>query len=104
MSLQVFSTNFVRRVCIYIYIYKILRRIQQDIIINVRRSSCKVPLILVRFQWNLNFYGRLSKNTQISNIMEIRPMGAESGGRTDRHGVVPFHSFANAPDSYEEWL
>ena len=49
MSLQVFSTNFVRRVCIYIYIYKILRRIQQDIIINVRRCSCEVSVIFVRF-------------------------------------------------------
>ena len=29
--------------------YLILRRIEQDIIINVRRSSCKVLIILVRF-------------------------------------------------------
>ena len=37
-----FSTNFSE-------IFLILRRIQQDIFISVRRSSCKVPVILLRF-------------------------------------------------------
>jgi hypothetical protein len=36
----------------------ILRIIQRDIVINVKKSSCKVPLILARFKWNLNFLAR----------------------------------------------
>ena len=37
-SIQIFSEAFI-----------ILRRNERDIIINVRRSSCKVPVTLVRF-------------------------------------------------------
>jgi hypothetical protein len=76
-------------------IHTILRRIQQDIIINVHRPLCKIPFIFIRCQWNLNSHNRFSKNTQISNIMEIRSTGAESGGRTDRHGASdsPFSQF-----------
>jgi len=67
--------------------FLILRRIQRDIIINVHRPSCKVPVILVRFSWNLNFVGRCSKNTQIWNFMKILPVGAKlfhADGRTRR--------------------
>jgi hypothetical protein len=56
------------------------------------RSSCKVPVILVRFEWKLNFLDRFSKNTQMSNLMKIRRVGAElfhadgqTDGQTDRH-------------------
>jgi hypothetical protein len=34
--------------------FLIIKRIQLDIIIKVHRSSCKVPVILVRVSWNLN--------------------------------------------------
>jgi hypothetical protein len=57
-----------------------LRGIQRDIIINVRRCSCKVSYhILVTFQWGLNFLN--------SGCMEIRAAGVEffhADGRTDR--------------------
>ena len=55
----------------------ILRRILWEIIVNVHRSSCKLPVILVRFQSNMNFLNRFSKNTQISNFTKIHPGGAE---------------------------
>jgi len=43
-------------------IFLILGRIQEDIIINVHRSSCKVHVILVKFLSNLNFLCRFSRS------------------------------------------
>jgi hypothetical protein len=52
--------------------FLITGRISLDIIINVHRSSCKVPVISVRFWLNLDFLVRFSKNTQISHLMKIQ--------------------------------
>jgi len=57
--------------------FLILRRTERDMIRNVYRSSCKVPVILVRFEWNLDFIDRGSKNTQIFNFVKFLPVGAE---------------------------
>jgi hypothetical protein len=54
-SLEIFSETFV-----------ILRRNERDIIVNLQRPSCKVPVILVRFKRNLISLDRLLKNTQTS--------------------------------------
>jgi hypothetical protein len=64
---------------------------------NVYLSSCKVPVILVRFYRNLNYLGKFSKNTQILNFMKIR-----CSIRTDRRIdvtklIVVFRNFANVP-------
>ena len=84
--------------------FSLLRKIQRVIIKNVHSSSCKVPFLFVRFQWNINFLGRFSKNSQISNFMQFRPVGGElflADRHTDRQAdmmilVVAFRKFANA--------
>ena len=65
----IFWTTFVRNI-------SYLKPIQLDITINVHRSSCNRPLILVRFLSNPNFPHRFSKNTQISNYVQISPEAA----------------------------
>ena len=71
-------------------------------IINVYRSSCKVSVILVRFQLNIIFSTEFRQNPQISNFKKIPPVGAElfhanrqTGGRTDiKKVIVAFRNFA----------
>jgi hypothetical protein len=55
----------------------LILRIQRDIITDVNKSSCKVPVILARFSSNVHFLNRGSKNPQIKNSMSFRPVGAE---------------------------
>jgi hypothetical protein len=64
----------------------------RDTIINVHKSSCKVPITFVKLSTSLNFLNISSKNTQISNFMEIRQVGAElfhaegeTAARTEKH-------------------
>jgi hypothetical protein len=68
---------------------------------NAYGSLCKVPVILVRFWLNLNVLDICLKNTQISNLMKIRPVGADllhADGRTDMTKLnVSFRNIANAP-------
>ena len=77
-------------------------------------SSCKLPIVLVRFKRKLNFLDRFSKNTQILNFMKIPlvwslvvPCG-QKDGRTDRTGRkklrVGFQNFAKAPKNYLDFI
>ena len=77
-SLQLLSETFLT-----------LRKTEGNSIIHVHRSSCKVPVMLVRFNRNLNFLYRFSKNSQIPNFMKILPVepscSMRKDGRTDTH-------------------
>jgi len=89
----------------------ILRRIQRDMI-NVHRSSYKVPVILVLFNntWILSTHFRKifkyqirGKSFQWEPIFALR-MGTHTDRQTDRRTdmmelTVAFHNFANAPNN-----
>ena len=57
----------------------ILWKIQRASATNVRRSSCKVPVILLIFVMKLELSLQIfeKKNRQTSNLIKIRPVGAE---------------------------
>ena len=84
--------------------FNIPRSILPDTLINLHRSSCKVPVVLVRFERNLDFLDRFSKNPQISNFIKIHSVEAEffhvdrqTDGRTNMTKLVAFRNFANGP-------
>ena len=106
--------NIVHKTCVLIFFFKlsfvtflILRNIQHVIIINVCTSSWKIPVILVRLQSNLKFLGRFFKNFQISNFLNVRPVGAElfhADRETDMAKlIVAFRIFAKVPKKLTSW-
>ena len=78
-----------------------LRRIQWDIIINVRRYSRKVSVILVGCYWNLSVLDWFSKDTQISSCMKVCPVRddlSHADGQTRVTKLtVAYSCFANLP-------
>ena len=82
--------------------FLIIRRSERDMIKIIYWSSCKVPVILVRFKWNLSLSDRFSKNIQIWNFIKIRLVGEEllhAAGQKRRHDEpnCRFSQFPNAP-------
>jgi hypothetical protein len=75
------------------------RSIERDSIINIHRSSSKVPVIFVRYLCDLNFRDRFSEkysNTKFYRHASSRSRVA-SYGRTDMTKlIVDFRNFANA--------
>ena len=84
----------------------IIRRIQRDIVIEVKTSSCKLSVIFVRFQLNLNFLDRFWKKVSDIKFNQIRSVGAElfhADGQTDGRThitklIVAFRNFAKVPN------
>ena len=82
---------------------------EPKIIINKRRSPCKVYVILVRYEGNLNFLDIFEKYSNIK--FHEYPSGAgRAGGRTDVRNsgladrqtdmtklIVAFRNFGNGP-------
>ena len=85
------KSHWIEQVCSdFLYIFSetffILRRIQRNIIVRLRTSLCKVPVIL-RFYWKLNFLDIFWKKKLVSNFRKILLVGAEllADGQTDGH-------------------
>ena len=60
----------------------ILRITERDTVINVKTSSCKVPVIFI------GFFDTFFKKAKILNLIKIRLVGAEffhANGRKDGH-------------------
>ena len=80
------------RICVWNFcessVWKVQRKIQRDITINVHWLSRKVPVILVTVWSDMNFLDRSSKIPQILYFMSVRPFEQSCSKRTDRHYAV----------------
>ena len=85
--------KFIEHKCVFLFslqllfkTFLILRTHKRDVVTNVEMSSCKVPITLVGFWWNLNFLYRFSVKAQISSFIKLK-----SSGRTDGHDEASIH-------------
>ena len=65
-------------------------------IINMYWFSCKAPVILVIFQWNLHLLDRFPKNTQLSCFKKWKPCCCMRTGWQNMSLIVAFRNFASA--------
>jgi hypothetical protein len=89
--------------------FLIVRRVQQDIVISVKTSSCKVPVIVVGLNETRIFWTDFQKKKlkyQISpEAVQWEPsFSIRTNGRTDMTKlIVAFRNFANAPKKQDAW-
>ena len=76
--------------------FVILRGSQWDIIINIQRTSCKVPVILVWLWLSLNFFSINFRKSSNFKIHENSFIGSRDVPDV-RRLVVAFRNFVNAP-------
>ena len=93
---------FEHKMCVLSETVLTLRRTQQDVIITVYRSSCKVPVILVSLM-KLKFSQQIFKKYSNTRVHENLLGGSQvvpcrrTNGWTDRQDkAVTFHNFMNA--------
>jgi len=108
----------VHEVCVLIcstFIWNISHSTNKCVRFDQKWIRLPVKLRLLSYSKNLNFLDKCSKNTQMSNCMKIRPMGAElflAQERTDEGQtemtklIIAFRNFTKTPSStnkIENW-
>jgi len=92
--------------------FLILKRNGRGRIKNAYWFSYKLLVILLRFEWTLNFLDKFWKNIQIQNFMKTHPLepscsmqkDEQTGRQTDiTKLIVAFQNFANALKNCTKW-
>jgi hypothetical protein len=104
----IFGKNLLNIKCVFWFYlqllsetFLILRITERDIIINVHRCSCKVPLLLSDFNETCIFWIEFRKILKFENFIKTRQVGAElfqaEGWTGMTKLIVAFRNSENAP-------
>jgi len=101
-KIYIYSPNFVFFYIPYNFFpkyFSLQRRIQRFIITNIYWTSCKVPVILVRFHWNLNFSTHYRKIITYQISWKSIQWALKFSMRNDRNDKArrDFRAFTKAP-------